>query len=325
METLETTKNIELPEATNQFVFPENCFKKGEFSSFVPIMNGCNNFCSYCIVPYVRGREISRNCDEIISEIDLISANNCREITLLGQNVNSYISNGVDFPQLLEKIVVHLKENNLPVKWVRFMSSHPKDLSPRLIEVIAENPILCRHIHLPVQSGSDRILKEMNRKYTRDHYLSLCKSLREKVPSCTISTDILVGFPGETEEDFTQTLSLMEEADFDYAFMYYYNPRENTRAFEMPNQLDEETKKARLATVVEMQRRRSQEKLAKRVGQHELVLVEGISKGNPSELIGRTEHDDHVVFPDDANIIGNFAKIEITDLTGSTFRGKIIP
>ena len=324
LQSLEDEKTNKIIEPTPHFIFPENCFKKGEFSSFVPIMNGCNNFCSYCIVPYVRGREISRNHDDILAEIDLLSANNCCEVTLLGQNVNSYRSADVDFPLLLEKIAKRLEESASSIKWVRFMSSHPKDLSPRLIEVIAANPVFCRHIHLPVQSGSDRILKEMNRKYTRDHYLSLCKSLREKVPSCTISTDILVGFPGETEDDFNQTVSLMEKADFDYAFMYYYNPRENTRAFEMPNQLDEETKKSRLAKIVEIQRNRSLEKMRKKIGETQMVLVEGISKGNEAELIGRTEHDEHLVFPAPSSLVGKFVKVEINDLTGSTFRGKIV-
>ncbi|MBQ5781138.1 MAG: TRAM domain-containing protein, partial [Spirochaetaceae bacterium] len=167
-------------------------------------------------------------------------------------------------------------------------------------------------------------LADMNRRYTGEHYLYLCKSLREKVPSCTISTDILVGFPGETEDDFNQTVSLMEKADFDYAFMYYYNPRENTRAFEMPNQLDEETKKSRLAKIVEIQRNRSLEKMRKKIGETQMVLVEGISKGNEAELIGRTEHDEHLVFPAPSSLVGKFVKVEINDLTGSTFRGKIV-
>lgn len=324
LQSLEQLKQPEIVEITPHFIFPENCFKKGEFSSFIPIMNGCNNFCSYCIVPYVRGREISRGHGEILKEIDLLSANNCCEITLLGQNVNSYESGDVDFPLLLEKIAAHLKETASSVKWVRFMSSHPKDLSSRLIDVIADNSVFCRHIHLPVQSGSDKILAEMNRKYTAEHYLSLCNELREKIPSCTISTDVLVGFPGETQEDFDQTLTLMEKADFDYAFMYYYNPRENTRAFSMPNQLDEKTKKSRLAKVVEIQRNRSLKKMEKKVGEVHSVLVEGISKGNDAELIGRTEHDEHLVFPAPPSLVGKFVKVEINDLTGSTFRGKIV-
>ena len=212
--------------------------EEGAFSTFVPIMNGCNNFCTYCIVPYLRGREVSRPVSEILAEIDTLSARGVREIMLLGQNVNSYHgrmtadpdSEEVDFPRLMQLVADHIRETGSSIGWVRFDSSHPKDLSDALIDVIAKNDVLCKGIHLAVQHGSDRILKAMNRHYTREDYYRLVDKIRAKMPEASVTTDIMLGFPGETDEDVKATLELMRHVRFESAFMYYFNPREGTLA-----------------------------------------------------------------------------------------------
>ncbi len=315
-------------EEESVYAFAPLSYEKGTFQAFVPIMHGCNNFCTYCIVPYVRGREISRSAAEIIREIDMLSANNVREITLLGQNVNSYKyeenGNPVDFPQLLQRICQRLKDTNSSIKWVRFMSSHPKDLSDRLIDVIASEPLICRHIHLPVQNGSTAVLKAMNRRYTREQYLELVAKIRSKIAGVSLSTDILVGFPGETNEDFEQTLSLMREVRYDTAYMYYYNPREGTVACTMPNQIPVEEKKARVDKVIQLQLEITREQLKKRIGQTVDVLVEATSRDSSRELLARTERDERVVFEGDESLIGTFKTVHIEELNGNTFRAKVV-
>ena len=215
----------------------------GSFSTFVTIMYGCNNFCSYCIVPYVRGRERSRAPENIVAEVRSLAERGFREITLLGQNVNSYAyaDDGVDFPELLRRV-----STVEGIERIRFMTSHPKDLSPRLIEAMATLPKVCNHIHLPVQSGSNRILSEMNRRYTREKYLGLVEDIRAAVEGVELTTDIIVGFPGETEEDFEETLALVRQVGFSAAYTFMYSPRLGTRAAEMENQVPEEVKKDRL-------------------------------------------------------------------------------
>ena len=215
----------------------------GSFSTFVTIMYGCNNFCSYCIVPYVRGRERSRAPENIVAEVRSLAERGFREITLLGQNVNSYAyaDDGVDFPELLRRV-----STVEGIERIRFMTSHPKDLSPRLIEAMATLPKVCNHIHLPVQSGSNRILSEMNRRYTREKYLGLVEDIRAAVDGVELTTDIIVGFPGETEEDFEETLALVRQVGFSAAYTFMYSPRLGTRAAEMENQVPEEVKKDRL-------------------------------------------------------------------------------
>lgn len=212
----------------------------GSFSTFVTIMYGCNNFCSYCIVPYVRGRERSRAPENIVAEVRSLAERGFREITLLGQNVNSYAyaDDGVDFPELLRRV-----STVEGIERIRFMTSHPKDLSPRLIEAMATLPKVCNHIHLPVQSGSNRILSEMNRRYTREKYLGLVEDIRAAVEGVELTTDIIVGFPGETEEDFEETLALVRQVGFSAAYTFMYSPRLGTRAAEMENQVPEEVKK----------------------------------------------------------------------------------
>ncbi len=296
----------------------------GGFKAFVPIMHGCDNFCTYCIVPYVRGREVSRDPDEILAEIRSLESKGVREITLLGQNVNSYHFQArppaVGFARLLRII----SRSVSGIHWVRFLTSHPRDLTQEIIEEIGENPLFCRHIHLPIQSGSSRILQAMNRGYTKEEYLRLVEGIRKALRGVSITTDILIGFPGETEEDFMQTLDLMERVGFDDAFMYYFNPREGTPAFDMERQLASEVKLERLARVIETQRRIVDRRMAERLGNEVEVLVEGISKKNDGELLARTEWDGMAVFPGPLSLIGSFARIRLEGQSGSTFRGRQI-
>jgi len=307
------------------------------FRSFVPIMHGCNNFCSYCIVPYVRGRELSRDPKSILDEIRLLGRQGVREITLLGQNVNSYLWEGredkpLDFPGLLRLIASELASGSGSsdlsliegngVKWVRFLSSHPKDLSDELIGVLAENRVFCRHIHLCVQHGSNRVLSSMNRRYTREQYLDLVRRLRSAMPDLSLSTDILVGFPGETEEDLDATLALMEEVRFLYAYMYHYNPREGTAAFSLPGRISAEVKRERLSRVIALQKRHTNDLLKSRIGQKVTTLIEGISRKNADELISRTERDEMVALSGSGSLPGSFAQVTLSSLRGNTFRSK---
>lgn len=324
ISAVEQHRRLEKIDNENVYSFAPLSYEKGAFQAFVPIMHGCNNFCSYCIVPYVRGREISRNPDEIIAEIDKLSASGVREITLLGQNVNSYKWENLDFPALMQLIANRLRETSSSIGWVRFMSSHPKDISEKLIDVIAKERVLCRHIHLPVQSGSTNVLTAMNRKYSREDYLSKVEMIRAKLPDASLSTDILLGFPGETDSDFDETVSLLQKVGYEAAYMYYYNPREGTKACEMDNQIPMEVKKGRLARVIDIQLEINRREMAKRVGNIVPVLVETVSRDNPEELLGRTEQDEHVVFIADSSLIGTFAQVELSELTGNTFRGKVI-
>jgi tRNA-2-methylthio-N6-dimethylallyladenosine synthase len=299
---------------------------RSAFRSFVPIMHGCNNFCSYCIVPYVRGREVSRSPASIIGELRLLAEKGVREITLLGQNVNTYRWEGeggagkLDFPGLLALIAGELAGS--PIRRVRFLSANPKDFSPATIRVMAENPLFCRHLHLCVQHGSDRVLAAMNRGYTREQYLALVREIRSAMPGITLSTDILVGFPGETGEDLELTLELMEAVQFLYAYMYHYNPREGTAAYNLPDRIGEAVKRERLGRVIALQKRHTAELLKSRIGSRETVLIEGISRKNADELITRTERDEMAVVPGSASLIGSFAALTLAGLRGNTFFAK---
>ncbi|WP_338371297.1 tRNA (N6-isopentenyl adenosine(37)-C2)-methylthiotransferase MiaB [Treponema bryantii] len=309
---------------SEKYRFASLSAEPGAFSTFVPIMHGCNNFCTYCIVPYVRGRELSRPVDEILHEIDLLSKMNVREITLIGQNVNSYHSDdGVNFAQLLQKIADHLRDTNSPIKWVRFMSSHPKDFSDDVIDVIAREKIICHHIHLPVQNGSTKVLEKMNRRYTREHYLELVAKIKERIPDVSLTTDIMMGFPGETEEDVEQTLDLMRQVKYESAMMYYYNPREGTPASKW-EQIPVDTRKERLQRVIDLQLEHTHEQMSKRVGSTAMVLVEGVSRDNKEELLGQTEQHEKIAFKAPASLIGTFVNVKITELSGNTFRGEIV-
>ncbi|MDR0322754.1 MAG: tRNA (N6-isopentenyl adenosine(37)-C2)-methylthiotransferase MiaB [Treponema sp.] len=308
------------------FSFSQSHFEEGQFRSFVPIMHGCNNFCSYCIVPYVRGREVSRDPQNILEEIRLVGERGVREITLLGQNVNSYYweKDGTDFSALLKLIAPTAEKSG--VKWVRFLSANPGNFSNSTIEVMAENKVFCRHIHLPVQHGSNSVLKAMNRTYTAERFLELVGEIRSALDGVTFSTDILVGFPGETEEDVQKTLRLMDEVKFLYSFMYHFNPREGTKAFDLPNRIAEGLKRERLSRVIALQKKHTSALLKARIGSTEVVLIEGISRKNADELITRTEKDEMVVVPGPLSMIGSFGKLTFSSLKGNTFRAKeLIP
>ena len=307
------------------YTFAANSYEQGAFSTFVPIMHGCNNFCTYCIVPYVRGREISRRVDQILAEIDFLSKANVKEITLLGQNVNAYKGeDGTTFPELLQKICAHIDETKSPIKWIRFESSNPNDFSDELIEVIKKNPHICRGFHIAAQHGNNEILKRMNRKNTREEFITLAKKLRENLPECQLVTDLMVGFPGETEAQFEDILSLMEEVKFESAFMYYYNPREGTPAAKFENQIPVEEKKARLQKVIDLQSRHTTEVMQKRIGEEIEVLCDIVSRHDESELLGKTEQNERVAFKADKKMIGSFVKVKIESLQGNTFRGSLV-
>ncbi|MCR5436096.1 MAG: tRNA (N6-isopentenyl adenosine(37)-C2)-methylthiotransferase MiaB [Treponema sp.] len=305
--------------------------EKGAFSTFVPIMHGCNNFCTYCIVPYVRGREISRPVNHILEEIDALSKLRVKEICLIGQNVNSYCDKGdnphgsktVNFAQLLKIIAQHLRETSSPIRWVRFMSSHPKDFTDDIIDVIASEPVICRHIHLPVQNGSTAVLKAMNRRYTREQYLELIQKIKTKIPEVSLTTDIMMGFPGETEEDVELTLDLMRQVKYESAMMYYYNPREGTPAAKM-EQIPEEIRKKRLQRVIDLQLEHTHERMLERVGKEAIVIVEGVSRDNSDELLAQTEQHEKLVFKGEKSLIGSFVQVIIKSLNGNTFRGELI-
>ena len=291
-------------------------------------MNGCNNFCAYCIVPYVRGREVSRPLAEIFDEIKVLGGYGVKEITLLGQNVNSYLCEDpefgrVDFPRLLELICRKIEETGSPIKWIRFDSSHPKDLSDRLIEVMAKEDKICKHIHLPVQHGSTKILQRMNRRYTREHYLELVQKIRAAMPDISLTTDIMIGFPGETEEDFEEAYSLMKEVGYEDAFMYYYNPRQGTPAATWPDQISLETKKERLQKIIDLQLVITQAEMEKQVGKTITVLADKTTLENPNELLGKTERDERVAFAADKSLIGSFVRVRLTSLNGHTFKGEL--
>lgn len=306
---------------SEKYRFASLSAEPGAFSTFVPIMHGCNNFCTYCIVPYVRGRELSRPVDEVLHEIDLLGKMNVREITLIGQNVNSYHSeDGVNFAGLLQKIADHLRETDSPIKWVRFMSSHPKDFSDDVIDVIAKEPVICRHIHLPVQNGSTAVLKAMNRRYTREQYLALVEKIKTRIPEVSLTTDIMMGFPGETEADVEDTLDLMRQVKYESAMMYFYNPREGTPAAKL-EQIPVEIRKERLQRVIDLQLEHTHEQMSKRVGSTVMVLVEGVSRDDKTELLGQTEQHEKIAFKADKSKIGSFVNVKITELSGNTFRG----
>ena len=295
-----------------------------KISGFVSIMRGCNNFCHYCIVPYTRGRERSRDLDSILSEVNDLQARGFKEVTLLGQNVNSYRYERdgavIDFPTLLRKVA-----ETVPTMRVRFTTSHPKDMSDETLRVIADMPNVCKHIHLPVQSGSDRILHLMNRKYTRAWYMDRIRAIRTIIPDCAITTDIFVGYHSETEEDHRLSLSLMEEGGYDSAFMFKYSERPGTYASKhLPDDVEESVKLRRLAELIELQTRLSAEQNKKDEGKTFDVLVEGYSKRSREQLCGRTEQNKMVVFDKQGHHIGETVRVRITGSTSATLLGELV-
>ena len=284
---------------------------------FVSIMRGCNNFCHYCIVPYTRGRERSRDVESILRECRDLEEKGYKEVTLLGQNVNSYHFGDVDFPQLL-RLVAHA----VPSMRVRFTTSHPKDMSDATLHVIAEEPNVCHHIHLPVQSGSNEVLKRMNRKYTREWYLERVEAIRRIIPDCGLSTDIFVGYSGETEEDHRQSLSLMKACAYDSAFMFKYSERPGTYAAKhFPDDIPEETKIRRLNELIALQNELSAESNARCVGKTFEVLLEGTSKRSREQLYGRTEQNRVVIVDRGQLRIGQRVMVRITESTSATLKG----
>lgn len=310
-------------EQLDGYRFLSSYYREGDYSSYVPIMNGCNNFCSYCIVPYVRGREVSRPVEEILKEICFLEQQGVKEITLLGQNVNSYSAEydgeHVDFPRLLELILPYLRN----IMFVRFESPHPKDFSDHLISVIADNDRISKHIHLPVQSGSTRILQLMNRKTTREKTLDLIRKMKVRIPHLTLSTDVMTGFPTETDEEYEETLSLMEEMGCTEAFMYYFNPREGTRAASMDGQIDESVKIKRLEHLIDEQIKRQAVIKEAMLPFTALAIVTGKSRDDEDRYLARGEHNDYFSFSSSvSHNPGDAVIIDAEELKGNTFRGK---
>jgi tRNA-2-methylthio-N6-dimethylallyladenosine synthase len=325
--------NVELSEEETYAGICPTRLESNGISGFVSITRGCNNFCTYCIVPYTRGRERSRDPQDILNEVKDLEARGYREVTLLGQNVNSYKSglraNGlagiradgltqeVDFPCLLEIVA-----KSVPGMRIRFTTSHPKDMSDETLRVIARNPNVCRHIHLPVQSGSSRVLKVMNRKYDRLWYLNRIRAIREIIPECGISTDVFCGFPTETEEDHLDTLSLMNEVKFDFAFMFKYSERPGTFAAEhLKDDVSEEVKTRRLQEIIALQSGIGLQSNQSDIGKTFEVLIEGTSKKSKSQLFGRTSQNKVVVFPRGNHQPGDRVMVKVTDCTGATLKG----
>ena len=321
-ETGNKAMNIELSTTeTYRDIVPRRIALAQPISGYVSIMRGCNNFCHYCIVPYTRGRERSRDVESILREVRDLEERGYKEVTLLGQNVNSYRfehdGHVIAFPELLRTVA-----ETAPGMRVRFTTSHPKDMSDDTLHVIAEMPNVCRHIHLPVQSGSDRILKLMNRKYTREWYMGRVEAIRRIIPDCGLSTDIFVGYHSETEEDHRMSLSLMREAAYDSAFMFKYSERPGTYASKhLPDDVPEEVKLRRLNEMIHLQTELSAEANRRDEGREFDVLVEGFSKRSREQLCGRTEQNKMVVFDKGRHHIGETVQVRVTGSTSATLLG----
>ena len=318
----EDHKVEEILDGTTKIVEDLPTKRKYSFKSGVNIMFGCNNFCSYCIVPYVRGRERSRKPEDIVKEIEQLVSEGVVEIMLLGQNVNSYgktLDNPITFAQLLKKVT---EIDGL--KRIRFMTSHPKDLSDELIETMHSSEKICKQFHLPMQSGSNKILKEMNRHYTREDYLELVRKLRESVPDIGLSTDIIVGFPGETEEDFEDTLELIKECRFDSVFTFIYSKRTGTPAAEMDNQVDDETVKNRFDRLLKVVNEISNEKVNEKLGEVVDVLIEEKNERLENYVSGRLSNNTVVHVPADESVIGTIQQVKLNEAKGFYYMGEIV-
>jgi len=320
-ETGHKAMNIELSTTeTYKDIVPQR-LHGARIGGFVSIMRGCNNFCHYCIVPYTRGRERSREVESILREVRDLRDRGFKEVTLLGQNVNSYQGNdGTSFPLLLRRVA-----EEVPEMRIRFTTSHPKDMSDETLQVIADMPNVCKHIHLPVQSGSDRILKLMNRKYTREWYLDRVAAIRRIIPDCGLSTDIFVGYHSETEEDHQLSLSLMREVGYDSAFMFKYSERPGTYASKhLPDDVPEEEKIRRLNELIALQTEISAQQNKKDEGKEFDVLLESFSKRSREQLMGRTEQNKAVVIDKGSHHIGETVRVRITGSTSATLLGEIV-
>ena len=295
--------------------------RSSPYHAYITIMYGCNNFCSYCIVPYVRGRERSRASARIIEEARQLKEEGVKEIMLLGQNVNSYgldVEGELSFAQLLAKL------DEVGIERIRFMTSHPKDISDELIDVIAKSKHICHALHLPVQHGSSRVLASMNRKYTREQYLARVAAIREKIPDMSLTTDLIVGYPGETEEEFEETCSLVNEVGYDSAFTFIYSPRIGTRAADMADQIPEEVSSRRIQKLIAIQKENTRRNYAGYIGQVHSVLVEEASKRDEHQMAGKDEYNITVNFPGSKDLIGQIVRVKITSAGESTLRGEMI-
>ncbi|WP_321478799.1 tRNA (N6-isopentenyl adenosine(37)-C2)-methylthiotransferase MiaB [uncultured Bacteroides sp.] len=324
VEAGEKAINVELSKTeTYRDVIPSRICGN-HISGFVSITRGCNNFCTYCIVPYTRGRERSRDLESILNEVRDLISKGYKEITLLGQNVDSYLfergNEKITFPMLLRIVA-----ENAPKVRIRFTTSHPKDMCDETLQVIADMPNVCKHVHLPVQSGSSRILKLMNRKYTREWYLDRVAAIKRIIPTCGLSTDVFSGFHSETEEDHRLSLSLMEECAYDAAFMFKYSERPGTYASKhLVDDVPEEVKVARLNEIIALQNRLSYESNKRCIGGIYEVLVEGFSKRSRDQLVGRTEQNKVVVFDKGLHKIGDFVNVKITEASSATLKGEAV-
>lgn len=296
--------------------------RKSTFKSFVNIMYGCNNFCSYCIVPYTRGRERSRSKEAILDELARLAREGVIEVTLLGQNVNSYgkdIYPDYDFSDLLGEA-----DRIEGIKRIRFMTSHPKDATDKLIETMASGVNICENFHLPVQSGSDRILGEMNRRYTKERFLSFTAKLYERIPNLTLSTDIIIGYPGETEEDFAETVDLVKKASFDNAYTFLYSKRSGTKAAESLDQVPEDVKHRRFDELVEILNEIAFEKNKRMIGQTENVLVDGTNDKYPGYVHGRTRGNKIAMFKGDPGLVGSIVPVRIVEVKRASLLGELV-
>ncbi|MBX2976264.1 MAG: tRNA (N6-isopentenyl adenosine(37)-C2)-methylthiotransferase MiaB [Ignavibacteriaceae bacterium] len=295
-------------------------YREDGLQAWISVMRGCDKFCTFCVVPFTRGRERSRELKSIIEEINLLSSRGFKEVTLLGQNVNSYSDAENDFADLLAACAE--VDRNLRI---RFTTSHPQDLSEKLLQTIAEHPNICKYIHLPVQSGSNRILEAMNRTYTVEHYLTIIDKARELMPNVSFSTDIISGFPSETYEDHLATLDIMQKVRYDGAYMFKYSPREGTKAYKMEDDVSEDVKAKRLQEIITLQQQISYEINQSLIGKEEIILVEGNSKKSDLFLSGRTDSNKIVVFPKSENISeGDYVKVKINRATSATLFGDLV-
>ena len=315
-----TGVNVELSkEETYAEIAPVRLDRNG-VSAFIAIMRGCNNYCSYCVVPYTRGIERSRDAKTIVAEARTLFENGYREVTLLGQNVNSYRTGDVDFPELLKQVA-----EISPLLRVRFATSHPKDISDKLLETMASVPNICRAIHLPAQSGSTEMLKRMNRKYTREWYLERVEAIRRYMPDCAITTDLIAGFAHETEEEHAETLSLMREVGYDFAYMFKYSERPGTFAQRnLGDDIPEDVKTRRLTEIIDLQNKLSEESNKRDIGKEFEILVECTSKRSEEQLSGRTSQNKMVVFDRHNFKVGDYVKVRITGCSSATLFGEVV-
>ena len=315
-----TGVNVELSkEETYAEIAPVRLDRNG-VSAFIAIMRGCNNYCSYCVVPYTRGIERSRDAKTIVAEARTLFENGYREVTLLGQNVNSYRTGDVDFPELLKQVA-----EISPLLRVRFATSHPKDISDKLLETMASMPNICRAIHLPAQSGSTEMLKRMNRKYTREWYLERVEAIRSYMPDCAITTDLIAGFAHETEEEHAETLSLMREVGYDFAYMFKYSERPGTFAQRnLGDDIPEDVKTRRLTEIIDLQNKLSEESNKRDIGKEFEILVECTSKRSEEQLSGRTSQNKMVVFDRHNFKVGDYVKVRITGCSSATLFGEVV-